>query len=112
MEQSGHEVIDAPNGKLGFKLFKENSLDLVITDIVMPEMDGLETITEIRKIDRNIKIIAISGGGIVKGFDYLLVAERLGADRTLKKPFDWSELLCVVKELIGSNSQEEGCINY
>lgn len=100
LEMAGHEVFDAPDGDIGIKMFKEKLPDLVITDIIMPIKDGLEVITEIRRTDSRVNIIAISGGH--NNFDNLNTAKTLGADRTFNKPFDWNELLKAVEELLGS----------
>ncbi len=97
----GHEVVNASNGKEGIKLFRENGADLIITDIVMPEKEGLETIMELRKGYPDVKIIAISGGGRVDPESYLTMAEKMGASRTLTKPFEREELLEAVRELLG-----------
>ena len=74
LEMEGHEVVDASNGKEGIKLFRENGADLIITDIVMPEKEGLETIMELRRDFPDIKVIAISGGGRVDPESYLTLA--------------------------------------
>jgi len=100
LEIEGHEVVDASNGKEGIRLFKENGADLIITDIVMPEKEGLETITELRRDFPDVKIIAISGGGRVDPESYLKLAKGFGALRTLTKPFEREELLEAVRELL------------
>ncbi|HMK35722.1 MAG TPA: response regulator [Desulfomonilaceae bacterium] len=98
---AGYETIRAPNGDVGTKLYRENPTDLVITDIVMPEKEGIETIRELRRDFPEAKILAISGGGAaLPGDACLLLAERLGAHRTLMKPIQIKELLAVVRELI------------
>jgi DNA-binding NtrC family response regulator len=63
LEMEGHEVLDAPNGKEGMRIFEEHGADLVVTDIVMPEKEGIETIKELHEGNPDLKIIAISGGG-------------------------------------------------
>jgi YesN/AraC family two-component response regulator len=75
-------------------------VDLVITDVLMPEKDGLEVIMEIRAKLPQVKIIAISGGGRISHTDYLVAARRLGAHRTLSKPFIRQELLDTLHELL------------
>jgi len=100
LEMDGHEVLDAPNGKEGIKLFEEHGADIIITDIIMPEKEGLETIEELREYDPDLKIIAISGGGSFDPRIYLNIAENLGAMRSLVKPFSREELLATVKELL------------
>jgi CheY-like chemotaxis protein len=87
LEHAGYEVADAPNGKEGIRLYRENPADLVITDIIMPEKEG-------------IKIIAMSGGGTIEAEKYLRMAKGLGAVRTLTKPIERKELLEAVREVI------------
>lgn len=100
LEREGYHVVEASNGNEA--LNKINSLipDLVITDIIMPEQDGIGTINQLKKISKDIKIIAISGGGRMLSEDYLDIARKLGACHTFTKPFDNSELLVKVSELI------------
>ena len=93
LEREGYEVLDAPDGKEGMRLFREQEADLIITDLIMPEKEGLETIMELRRDFREVKIIAISGGGRVAPDVYLSLAKNLGAHVTLTKPFDLEELL-------------------
>jgi CheY-like chemotaxis protein len=100
LERQGHEVWDARNGKEAMELYKSSPADLIITNILMPEKEGLETIQELRREDPDIKIIAISGGGQIGPADYLEVARRFGATRTFSKPFDRKELLKTVDELL------------
>ena len=100
LENAGYTVIDAPDGKVGMRLYRENDVDLVITDIIMPEKEGIETIRELKQENPDVKIIAISGGGIINPEDYLQIAERLGVQRTFAKPFDNEEILGAVNELI------------
>ena len=99
LETVGHEVLDAANGKVALHLQKTMPADLVITDIIMPEMEGIELITNIRKVTPHVKIIAISGGGKIDADLCLEIADKLGADRTLLKPFSKSDLLSVIGEL-------------
>ena len=100
LKREGHKVVEAPDGKKGIRLFKENGADLILTDIIMPEKDGLETIMELRKDSPNVKIIAISGGGRIEAEPYLNMAKQFGALRTLRKPFQREELLQAVGELL------------
>jgi YesN/AraC family two-component response regulator len=96
LEAEGYEVSEAEDGMVGLESFKQQPFDLVITDIVMPEREGIETIAAIRKIKPDQKIIAISGGGRNKNTDYLNTAVLQGAADKLSKPFSRSELLSVV----------------
>jgi len=87
----GEDAINQLEGKL--------TPQLVITDIIMPRREGLETIVEIRKKYPNVKVIAISGGGRTKSTDFLTLAEKLGADAVLEKPIDLDELERVVRKV-------------
>ena len=100
LEREGHEVVDAPNGKEGLKLYRENPTDLIITDLIMPEKEGIETIMELRRDFPDVKIIAISGGGHNDADQYLSMAQKLGVQRTFAKPVARAELLKAVRELL------------
>lgn len=89
----------AQDGLEGVKLFKKNNYDIVITDIIMPEKEGFETITDLKKLDDKIKIIAISGGSRNGIGAYLPIAEDLGAKAILYKPFNQEELLHTIDKL-------------
>lgn len=82
-----HTIVEAGNGIEGVKAFTAEPFDLVITDIIMPDQEGIETIVEIRKLQPTQKIIAMSGGGRTRTIEFLKIAEKLGADKILKKPF-------------------------
>src|ERR1700675_2473266 len=88
----GHTVIEARNGKEGLELFPHADADLLITDIVMPEKEGLEVLMELRKKQPPVKIIAISGG------DYLHMAKLMGAAKVLAKPFSSDVLIAAISE--------------
>ena len=100
LKQGGYEVFEAQDGDEGLSLFSRVSPDLVITDIIMPNKDGLETIVELRRRSPETKVVAISGGGHMKGEDYLDVADRLGAAKTLVKPFGSKTLLETLEGLL------------
>lgn len=100
LDSAGYNVLEAVDGKEGVKLFNQNPADLVVTDLVMPEQEGLETIRLLRKRVSNVKIIAISGGGRIGPEDYLLMAKGLGARQTLKKPINREDLLFSVREVL------------
>ena len=100
LELDGHVVMQATNGKKGTDLVEKFSFDLVITDMVMPEKEGLETIRELRWKRPGTKIIAISGGGKGKASDYLAMAAKLGAHRTIAKPFSKTEIQSAVAGLL------------
>ncbi len=106
LERDGYQVMDAPNGKVGMELFQEEPFDLVITDIVMPEKEGIETIGELRHYFPETKIIAISGGGQSLNADYVLrTAEALGVHCTLFKPFAIEKFLNAVKHVLGRDKK-------
>lgn len=101
LEEAGYnDIEDADDGDIGVKLFRQHPFDLVITDIIMPNKEGIEVIMELRKDYPRIKIIAVSGGGRTGLQDYLKLAMHLGASRTLEKPFKRSELIDAVQELL------------
>ena len=100
LEREGHEVDLALNGREGMELFEKNKPDLVITDIIMPEKEGLETIIEIRMRYPELKIIAISGGGRVGPEEYLPTAEHFGADLVFKKPLVQKDFMEAVSLLL------------
>jgi len=99
--RAGYAVVSAANGKDGVTRFNDQPVDLVITDIIMPEKDGIETIIDLRRGRSELKVIAISGGGRAEPENYLHSARLLGADRTLRKPFTNEDILGAVRELIG-----------
>jgi DNA-binding response OmpR family regulator len=96
----GFEVEVASNGCEALRQFRNHRFDLVITDLIMPDKEGLETIAELRTLDRHVPIIAMSGGGRIGPTDYLDTAFQLGADATLAKPFARSELIAAVTRLL------------
>ena len=99
--QDGHEVDLAENGKEGLKLIECNSYDLVITDVVMPEQDGLEVLMGLKGHVPRMRIIVMSGGGDRLNIKELLsLAKLMGADRVLPKPLDFTALQAVVKEVL------------
>jgi CheY-like chemotaxis protein len=101
--RDGHIVDLAKNGREGLKLAGLNVYDLVITDIIMPEQDGLEVVTELRKIIPRVMIIVMSGGAAGLDIPYLLnMARLMGADRVLSKPLDFTKLQNTVKEVLAT----------
>jgi len=99
---AGYEVVEASNGKEGVKLYRDVPFDLVVTDLLMPEKDGLEVVMELRKDFPQVKIITLSGGGAY-GNSSLETSKALGAARTLRKPFREDQLLEAVREVLESN---------
>jgi len=101
LEKEGHIVDMATNGVEGIELYHKNGADLIITDIVMPEKEGLETIINLKSENPSLKVIAISGGGRVDSREYLHSASLLGAERIFQKPFKKDEIVQAVNELLG-----------
>ena len=95
LEEVGYEVTEAANGRQGLELYRHRPTDLVITDIVMPEMNGLDMLLELTREFLNAKVIAISGAGEEK--NVLDVAKLLGARQTFQKPFSMPHLLGAVR---------------
>lgn len=101
LQAEGYEVDVAPDGLTALELLQRNPVDLVVTDLCMPETDGIEMIVELKKRFAHIPIIAMSGWTSTGSVDYLQVAREIGARKTLKKPFEPVELSKLVRELIG-----------
>ncbi len=102
--RSGHELFEASNGAEAIEQLRRESHELVITDIVMPEKEGLETIMQIRRDFPHVKIIAMSGGGRISATHYLEMAQRIGADRIFEKPFGRTDVINAVRELLGQDA--------
>ena len=96
----GHDVDLAENGLEALAALRKRHFDLIITDLIMPEKEGLETIADIRRDYGNVPIIAISGGGRGGPMNYLETARYIGANRTLNKPFARRELVEMVRDLL------------
>lgn len=105
--RAGYRATCAANGADGLKMLAAESIDIVITDILMPEKEGVETIIEIKKSRPGTPIIAISGGGRCKNLDPLKIANRIGADRTLPKPLNSRDLLSMVQEVTAEISRKQ-----
>ena len=101
LESVGFQVVEAADGRQGTLLYRSDPVDLVITDLLMPVKEGFETIRELRQINADAKIIAISGGGRAGGADFLEMAKKLGADRVIAKPFRPAELVDAVRAELG-----------
>jgi DNA-binding NtrC family response regulator len=95
LESAGHEVVQASSGREGLTLYRQRSLDLVILDMLMPELNGLETMQEFTREFQNVKVIVLSGGGAEHAM--LKTARLLGVRQTLNKPFDLEDLLSAVR---------------
>jgi YesN/AraC family two-component response regulator len=100
LERDGHEVVEAPDGIEGIRVYRQNPADLIITDLIMPNKDGIGMIIDLKKEFPEVKIIAMSGGGLNKPDGYLKGAKKLGASCTLTKPIDREEILRVVAAIL------------
>lgn len=100
LERADHVVIEAANGSKGLAVLDTQRPDIVVTDLLMPEKEGIETIFEIRKRYSDLKIIAITGGGRAKNMDFLDMARKAGANTALAKPFPPQALLNEIAALL------------
>jgi CheY-like chemotaxis protein len=100
LTSAGHEVLEARNGREGLRIVEQQPVQLVITDLIMPDQEGIETILALRRRNEPIGIIAISGGGHGTGVNYLDLARRVGADLALTKPVGNDDLLQHVARLL------------
>jgi two-component system, cell cycle response regulator CpdR len=100
LELSGHQVTVAGSGRQALEQLALGGIDLMITDIVMPDMDGLENLKTARANQPDLPIIAMSGGGSLKTENYLRLAQAFGAHKVLQKPFDTQDLLTAVSGLL------------
>ena len=98
--RDGHEVTIAADGAQALKLIEAMSFDVVVTDLIMPEMEGLSLLRELRHQKSPLKIIAMSGGGRGSATDYLEMAAMLGAAATLSKPFTHQQLTEAVERVM------------
>ena len=96
----GFTVLEAENGKEAITHFKPLLTDVVVTDLIMPEEDGLKVVIKLRELKPSIKIIAISGGGKVGPGSYLNLAKALGADAIYSKPFSINDLTLKIEQLL------------
>jgi DNA-binding response OmpR family regulator len=99
---AGYRVHLAPDGRVGLALFKARSPDLVVTDIIMPTREGIETIVAMRKTASDTKIIAISGGYRAGPEQFLTLARHMGADEGLAKPFRLAQLVALAARLLAA----------
>lgn len=102
LEAAHFEVDEAENGRVGVDKQKATPFDLIITDIIMPEKEGVETIIDLKQEFPDLKIIAISGGGRTRNLDFLKLSERFGAAKILAKPFTEGQLLEAVNEVLAN----------
>jgi len=95
-----YTVLEATDGKDAIAHFKPSIVDLVVTDLIMPEEDGLKVIMKLRELKPHLKIIAISGGGKAGPGSYLKLAKALGADAVFSKPFSINDLVLKIESLL------------
>jgi len=107
LEREGYEVVEAPDGVEGIKIYRQNPADLIITDLIMPNKDGIGMIIDLKKEFPDVNIIAMSGGGLNKPEGYLKGAKKLGAACTLTKPIDREEMLRAVKDILKESPSPE-----
>lgn len=102
LERKGYSVEVAEDGNVGERMLAEQLPDLLITDMMMPEEDGMELLMHVRQNYSDLPVIAISGGSRGFSYDPLPTAQRLGASRAFSKPLDPKELLASVQELLSA----------
>jgi len=100
LERVGYQVTEAGDGNEGLQIYAEGGIDLVVTDIIMPEKGGIDTIMDLRRDFPDVKVIAISGGGMCGDVSYLDMALGVGADRAIGKPFVLDDFLESVEDLL------------
>jgi CheY-like chemotaxis protein len=105
--RAGYEAIPAKDGREGITQFRKDPPDLILTDVIMPDQDGIETIVELRQLAPALPIIAISGGGRAKAMQFLDAAHKLGADKVLSKPVKQADLLAAIHELLTRASEKK-----
>jgi YesN/AraC family two-component response regulator len=103
LERAGYTVREAQDGIEGIRVFRETPADLIITDLIMPNKDGIGMIIELKKDFPELKIIAMSGGGLNRPEGYLRGAQKLGAACTLSKPLNRNDLLRAVRDTLNPN---------
>ena len=108
-ERQGHSVQEAPDGRAGLALWRQNPADVVLTDIFMPEKDGIEVILEIKRSRSETKIAVMTGGGQTRQLEMVPAAMILGADRAIQKPFDRKAILALIGNLLGERASPDGC---
>lgn len=108
LEANGHRTVLAENGERGLALLESNpDIDIVLTDILMPQRDGVEVLREAKRRWPDLPVIAISGGGWIGANELLGMAERLGADNILQKPVKRDDLLKAVDEALTANLKKQ-----
>jgi len=101
LEMEGHEVLEAENGRKALEILENNAtINLVVTDMIMPDMDGLELIRNIQRDMPSMRVVAVSGGGAIEADKYLEFAHRLGALITLEKPVEIDAFLDAIESAL------------
>jgi CheY-like chemotaxis protein len=100
IESKGHTVVTAANGVEGLNQFAQRPFDLVISDIIMPDMEGIGMIREMRRKNPDVKIVAISGGGRTGNLDFLDIAKKLGASAIMKKPIRTADIYSLLDDCL------------
>jgi DNA-binding response OmpR family regulator len=98
LERKGYDVRLAANGRVGLAMFDEERPDVVVLDLFMPEMEGVETLRQLKKRHPAIPVYAITGGGSKELYDLLGLAEGLGAAGSLRKPFAAADLIALIEQ--------------
>lgn len=111
LERVGYTVSEAADGLEGLKIYADRAIDLVVTDIIMPEKGGIDTIMDLRRDFPDCKIIAISGGGMCGEVSYLDMAIGVGADRAIGKPFVLDDFLAAVEELVAQSTSRRQAVS-
>jgi len=106
LTRAGFDVAEAKNGREGLAQYKSQSPDLILTDVIMPDQDGIETILALRALSTTIPIIAISGGGRAHVMEFLDAARKLGADLVLAKPIRQAELVDAINRLLARDGRK------
>lgn len=104
LREAGFDVATAANGEEGLKFLGDHAVDLVVTDILMPQKEGIETIVQMRKFHPHLGVVAISGGGRTRNLEPLKFARQLGADATIPKPFEPEDLVNAVRSVSDSRA--------
>lgn len=102
LERAGHEVLATEHSREGLRMLKASPVDLLVTDIIMPDLEGIELILHLRQTQPSLRIIAISGGGQSSPDSYLALARRCGAAKVLAKPFPVTDLSDAVTEVLSA----------
>ena len=106
LKSLNHEIYQAADGNAALAILAEQEIDLIVTDIFMPNREGLETIIEIRMNWPEVKLVAMSGGGRIRNTEFLDIAKKFGADLVLKKPFSMMEFRNEIGRLLNGMTRQ------